>query len=548
MARCGVLLKRNPLTFFSSLYFPCILPPRSTNFFKLLPVHPRKKKYLRGQAEERRSATLESREKSEERRRTGGHVPSSRNGAWSLEEGHNGGHSRRSGSDDNAYGRGRRAVALDRKLHSVNQHTQLYGSLLPRSDAYQSQDENEMRGLVRQHVVGRGMTRSGSDEWVQQYGEEEGRSATQPRQRELPIAKTVSKRATKSKGEAVTVGVRIRPIQAEAWEHEMEHGGLLRESFYAELDRTVLEVDLHGHVCNSWSFDYVFGGASTTSEIFDALAMPVVDKAVDGFNSTIFAYGQTASGKTFSMFGNEENPGITTRAVYAVFEKVNESKFSEFFIRGSFIEIHAEELKDLLALPPKLNIPSVSYGESKRTDFFSAAPDLRLKIIEDPQTGPYVKGAVERVVNRPEHILDLIQFGEQNRHYSATNMNERSSRSHVVVRLVIKRGFVSPGQGKVQLQSNESSSPELLWHVNPKIPQRISSLNFVDLAGSEKSKKTGATGSQLREANAINKSLLALGTVINRLVENGGKGGGHIPYRDSKYAGDCYAYCLFACI
>ena len=68
------------------------------------------------------------------------------------------------------------------------------------------------------------------------------------------------------------------------------------------------------------------------------------------------------------------------------------------------------------------------------------------------------------------------------------------------------------------------------------------------IAGSEKSKKTGATGSQLREANAINKSLLALGTVINRLVENGGKGGGHIPYRDSKYAGDCYAYCLFACI
>ena len=164
------------------------------------------------------------------------------------------------------------------------------------------------------------------------------------------------------------------------------------------------------------------------------------------------------------------------------------------------------------------------------------------------------QGAVERVVERPEQILDLIRFGEKNRHYGSTNMNERSSRSHVMLRLVIKRGFVSqaktggtPGlhsaAASVEPAAGDGGGPggpaaaptdnlAAVWHTNPKIPQRVSSLNFVDLAGSEKSKKTGATGAQLREANAINKSLLTLGSVINRLSD--GAPGQHVPYRDSK--------------
>lgn len=301
----------------------------------------------------------------------------------------------------------------------------------------------------------------------------------------------------------------------------------------------VLELDDSAQVCNSWSFDYVWGANVSTSQVFDDLASPVVDKAMDGVNGTIFAYGQTAAGKTYSMFGNELNPGITTRAVHAVFEKVKEAKFSEYLIRASYVELYNEDIRDLLASPEKPSkgdssrnaSPGPGRAESEDFDFAGAPVDLRLKIAEDPKTGPYVKGAVERVVERPEQIMDLIKFGEKNRSYGSTAMNERSSRSHVIVRLVIKRGFVS--QASKPPPGVDPGGLAGVWHSNPKIPQRVSALNFVDLAGSEKSKKTGATGAQLKEANAINKSLLTLGSVINRLSD-GAPGNGHVPYRDSK--------------
>jgi centromeric protein E len=209
--------------------------------------------------------------------------------------------------------------------------------------------------------------------------------------------------------------------------------------------------------------------------------------------------------------------------------KVREAKFSEYLIRGSYIELYNEDIRDLLS------------GGDQETRSDPSAVDLRLKIAEDPKTGPFVKGAVERVLEKPEQVLDMIRFGEKNRHYGSTHMNDRSSRSHVMVRLVVKRGFVSqqkqggtPGVAASVDSVGAAGGGALggVWHTNPKIPQRVSSLNFVDLAGSEKSKKTGATGSTLKEANAINKSLLTLGVVINRLSE--GATGGHIPYRDSK--------------
>jgi centromeric protein E len=114
---------------------------------------------------------------------------------------------------------------------------------------------------------------------------------------------------------------------------------------------------------------------------------------MDGINGTIFAYGQTAAGKTFSMFGNEQNPGVITRAVHDVFDKVRSSKFSEYLIRGSYVELYNEDIRDLLA---------GGDGE-KHSD--PAAVDLRLKIAEDPKTGPFVKGAVERVLEKPEQVV-----------------------------------------------------------------------------------------------------------------------------------------------
>ena len=166
----------------------------------------------------------------------------------------------------------------------------------------------------------------------------------------------------------------------------MEQENRLQECFFAELDRTVLEVDKAGQVCNSWSFDYVFGVNSTTSNIFDTLAVPVIERAMDGFNSTIFAYGQTASGKTFSMFGNEENPGISTRAIYAIFDKVKESKFSEYLIRGSYVELYNEDIKDLLASKLKVSHSSSrgdgAQSESKRADRISGESGAGTKFLE----------------------------------------------------------------------------------------------------------------------------------------------------------------------
>jgi len=361
------------------------------------------------------------------------------------------------------------------------------------------------------------------------------RSATNPKQREMPapLRKDASKRKIDRSGEAITVGIRIRPLVTEKWETKID----MKECFYAELDRTVLEADENGSVLQSWSFDYVWGNQVSTETVFNELALPIVDKVIDGLNGTIFAYGQTAAGKTYSMFGNEQNPGITSRAVFQLFDLVKESKFSQFLIRGSFIEIYNEEFVDLLAVPTE--------------------SETKLRIMEDSKTGPFVKGAIERLVEHPDQILDMIQFGEKNRHYGSTNMNDKSSRSHVIVRLVIKRGFVSSQKGMNPDTATTTTSPssrsndldldtmagyhhggggvgggEQVWHANPKIPQRVSSLHFVDLAGSEKSKKTGATGAQLKESNAINKSLLTLGTVINRLSD--GAKGQHVPYRDSK--------------
>jgi hypothetical protein len=197
-------------------------------------------------------------------------------------------------------------------------------------------------------------------------------------------------------------------------------------------------------------------------------------------------------------------------------------------VRVSYIEVYNEELKDLFAPEEK-----------------------GLKIVEDPKTGPWVRSAVQAVAASAEHAMALIEYGESNRAYGSTNMNEHSSRSHVLFRMTIKRGFTTASSGlsgSAGLAGNinnpllssgglsadgsvvvDETGPA--WEQDPTAAVRASALNFVDLAGSERLKKTGATGQALKEANAINTSLMTLGTVIAKL-SSGDKS--HIPYRDSK--------------
>ncbi|CAM0873785.1 unnamed protein product [Alopecurus aequalis] len=240
----------------------------------------------------------------------------------------------------------------------------------------------------------------------------------------------------------------------------------------------------------SFAFDHVFDETATNARIYGLLVRSLIRAAVDGFNGTAFAYGQTSSGKTFTMNGSGADPGIIPLAVRDIFDTAAEAADREFLIRVSYMEIYNEEINDLLTL-----------GSEK------------LPIHESLERGVYVSGLREEIVNNAEQVLELIHLGEENRHFGGTNMNVRSSRSHTIFRMVI-----------------ESSAKD---QVNSGDAIRVSILNLVDLAGSERIAKTGADGVRLKEGKHINKSLMILGNVINKLSEKG-KQRGHIPYRDSK--------------
>ncbi|KAJ1160257.1 hypothetical protein NDU88_000759 [Pleurodeles waltl] len=207
-----------------------------------------------------------------------------------------------------------------------------------------------------------------------------------------------------------------------------------------------------------------------------------------GYNGTIFAYGQTASGKTHTMEGKLHDPqgmGIIPRIARDIFNHIySMDENLEFHIKVSYFEIYLDKIRDLL--------------DVSKTN---------LSVHEDKNRVPFVKGCTERFVSSPEEILDVIDEGKSNRHVAVTNMNEHSSRSHSIFLINIKQE-------------------------NMETEQKLSGkLYLVDLAGSEKVSKTGAEGAVLDEAKNINKSLSALGNVISSLAE-GTKS--YVPYRDSK--------------
>ncbi|XP_042463373.1 kinesin-like protein KIN-7L [Zingiber officinale] len=245
----------------------------------------------------------------------------------------------------------------------------------------------------------------------------------------------------------------------------------------------------------SFAFDYVFDQSYSNTMVYDPLIKSIIRAAINGFNGTAFAYGQTSSGKTFTMNGSEEDPGIIPLAVKDVFSTIEMTTDREFLIRVSYMEIYNEEINDLLTL-----------GNQK------------LPIHESLERGIYVAGLREEIVNSSEQVIELLKLGEENRHFGETNMNARSSRSHTIFRMVIE------SSARDSMESEDVSNAEAI---------RVSVLNLVDLAGSERIAKTGAGGARLKEGKHINKSLMILGNVINKLSESG-KQRGHIPYRDSK--------------
>lgn len=289
--------------------------------------------------------------------------------------------------------------------------------------------------------------------------------------------------------ERIYVAVRVRPLINQ----EVVKGNYWRVDDNRISLHNALGTPISGY---SYTFDHVFGYNSKNADIYEVHTKDVIEAAVNGFNGTVFAYGQTSSGKTYTMQGSQEDLGIIRLSVYNVFKNIQSISDREFLIRVSYLEIYNEEINDLLA------------PENKK-----------LQVHENLERGIFVAGLREEIVNTPDQVFDLIGLGEAHRHVGETNMNVRSSRSHTIFRMVIE---------------SRDKDAELDGSSYNKDTVRVSVLNLVDLAGSERVAKTGAGGVRLKEGTHINKSLMSLGTVINKLSDGGGKQRGHIPYRDSK--------------
>ncbi|XP_063723430.1 kinesin heavy chain-like [Symsagittifera roscoffensis] len=278
-------------------------------------------------------------------------------------------------------------------------------------------------------------------------------------------------------GEAVSVRVvcRIRPIN----KNEEKKGEKSVVIFKGENGVTT---EAHSKKC--FNFDAVLQPEVTQEEVFEEGMRPIIEHVLKGYNATVFAYGQTASGKTFTMEGalsDEKGKGVIPRMVEALFKCVEGNNDAKLTIHLSYFEIYNEKLQDLLK-PESDNLP-----------------------VHEKNGAPYVKGLHEEALKTPKEVMKWIEKGKKSRHIGKTNMNEHSSRSHSVVQL------------KVEQSTMKGKSSSLLF--------------LVDLAGSEKVAKTGATGQTLNEAKNINKSLSCLGNVINALTD---KKKAHVPYRDSK--------------
>ncbi|XP_044537567.1 centromere-associated protein E [Gracilinanus agilis] len=282
---------------------------------------------------------------------------------------------------------------------------------------------------------------------------------------------------------AVTVCVRVRPLIS----REQDLGDAAQLHWKTE-NRLISQID----GTRSFSFDRVFHSNETTEKVFEEIAVPIIRSAIQGYNGTIFAYGQTASGKTYTMMGSADGLGVIPKAIHDIFQKIQEIPEREFLLRVSYMEIYNETITDLLCDTRKMK---------------------PLEIREDFNRNVYVADLTEEVVSTPELALQWIKKGERNRHYGKTKMNQRSSRSHTIFRMI--------------LESREKGDPS-----NCDGAVMVSHLNLVDLAGSERASQTGAEGVRLKEGCNINRSLFILGQVIKKLSD--GQPGGFINYRDSK--------------
>ncbi|XP_015064441.1 kinesin-like protein KIN-7E isoform X2 [Solanum pennellii] len=233
-----------------------------------------------------------------------------------------------------------------------------------------------------------------------------------------------------------------------------------------------------------YTFDRVFSSDCSTRQVYEEAAKEVALSVVKGFNSSVLAYGQTSSGKTYTM------TGITEYAIADIYEYVHKHTERDFVLKFSAMEIYNESVRDLLS---EDNTP--------------------LRLLDDPERGTVIEKLTEETLRDWNHVIHLLSICEAQRQIGETSLNETSSRSHQIIRLTI-----------------ESSAGENIGRDND-LSTLLATVNFVDLAGSERASQSLSAGTRLKEGCHINRSLLTLGTVIRKLSKDRT---GHIPFRDSK--------------
>ncbi len=289
----------------------------------------------------------------------------------------------------------------------------------------------------------------------------------------------------KDKSESVKVVVRCRPLGNKEMEEQRE--------CICNVDMKVCSIQVYNPQnikdIKSFTFDHTYDWHATQQLIFNQTALPILESIMEGYNGTIFAYGQTGTGKTYTMEGNdnETDKGIIPRSIDWIFNNIKNYPAQQFLVRVSFVEIYNEEVRDLL----------------------SKVKRQKLNVREKDKVF-YVENVTVIQAENSKMTLDIMKAGRVNRATGATKMNPGSSRSHSIFSITV-----------------ESSTTDEAGEAHYKVGK----LNLVDLAGSERQSKTESTGERFVEATKINLSLTCLGSVINKLVSGKQQ---YIPYRDSK--------------
>ncbi|XP_057991778.1 kinesin-like protein KIN-UC isoform X2 [Hevea brasiliensis] len=298
----------------------------------------------------------------------------------------------------------------------------------------------------------------------------------------------------------VRVAVRLRPRNAEELILDSDFSDCVE--LQPELRR--LKLRKNNWSSESYKFDEIFTENASQKRVYEAVAKPVVEGVLNGYNGTVMAYGQTGTGKTYTVGRLGKNDaserGIMVRALEDILANANPASD---IVEVSYLQLYMESIQDLLA-PEKINIP----------------------INEDPRTGDVsLPGAMVVRVRDLDHFFELLQIGEANRHAANTKQNTESSRSHAILMVYVRRSI---HQKLDEINSQDMTTDLAGGNGIPRV--RKSKLLIVDLAGSERLDKSGSEGRLLEETKFINLSLTSLGKCINALAENCP----HIPTRDSK--------------